>query len=90
MILGGSEAASGLSASQAQKATLKLVQRAIAAFADDPKNGLNNLGWPQFDPATNSWAEIAVDNEPKMTFAKPRRYDRACSNITMGASSIVS
>tara|TARA_R110002003_G_scaffold96_28_gene7649 strand:- start:14790 stop:15803 length:1014 start_codon:yes stop_codon:yes gene_type:complete len=90
MILGGSEDASGLPASQAQKATLKLVQRPIAAFADDPNSGLNKLGWPQFDPVTNSWAEIAVDNEPKMTFAKPGRYDRACSYITMGALSIVS
>ncbi|KAH7088952.1 carboxylesteras-like protein [Paraphoma chrysanthemicola] len=90
MILGGSEDASGLPASQAQKATTKLVQRAVAAFADDPKNGLSRLGWPQFDPVKKSWAQIAVSNEPKVTFAKPDQYDGACSNITLGALPTVS
>ena len=85
MILGGSQDASGLPASQAQNETSRLFQRAVAAFADDPKSGLSKLGWPRFNPKTNSWIEIAVGNKPKATFAKPDKYDKACSTIIMGA-----
>lgn len=87
MILGGSEDASGLPALQPQKDTVKLFQRAVAAFTEDPKNGLSRLGWPQFDPQTKSWIEIAVANKPEVTFARPDKYDAPCSNITLGALS---
>ena len=85
MILGGSQDASGLLASQAQNDTSRLFQRAVAAFADNPKSGLTNFGWPQFNPKTNSWIEIAVGNKPKATFAKPDKYDKPCLTIVMGA-----
>lgn len=84
MILGGSQDASGLPTSQAQKDTTKLFQRAVAAFTDNPKSGLAKLGWPQFDPKANTWIEIAVGNKPKVTFAKPEKYDKLCSTIVMG------
>ena len=90
MILGGSEDASGLPATQAQKETSRLFQRAVAAFAENPKSGLAKLGWPQFDPNKKSWIEIAVDNKPRATFAKPERYDEPCSSVIMGALSTVS
>jgi cholinesterase len=88
MILGGSEDASGLPATQAQKDTSKLFMRAVAAFANDPEKGLTkDLGWPQFDEGKESWIEIAVDNKPRATFARPDKYDKTCPNITMGALS---
>jgi cholinesterase len=89
MLLGSLEDASGLPASQAQRDTSRLFQRAIVAFSDDPKNGLTRLGWPRFDPTTESWAEIAVDNQAQLTFALPSKYDAACPNITMGALSVL-
>ncbi|KAF1947361.1 carboxylesteras-like protein [Clathrospora elynae] len=90
MILGGSQDASGLAASQAQKDTSKLFQRAVAAFAEDPKSGLSQLGWPQFNPETKSWIEIAVGNKPRVTFANPHKYDKTCSTVVMGALSTLS
>jgi carboxylesterase type B len=90
MIFGGSQDVSGLPASQAQKDTSKLFRRAIAAFAEDPREGLTKLGWPQFNPGMESWAEIGLGNKPRITFTKPDRYGRTCSNITMGALSTVS
>ncbi|KAF2844991.1 carboxylesteras-like protein, partial [Plenodomus tracheiphilus IPT5] len=87
MILGASEDASGLPASQVQKEASRLFQRAIAAFSADPKKGLTKYGWPRFNPETTSWIEIAVGNQAKATFVKPDKYDGACSNITMGALS---
>ncbi|KAF2106166.1 carboxylesteras-like protein [Lophiotrema nucula] len=85
MILGISEDVSGLPASQAQKATSRLFQRAVASFVESPESGLTNLGWPQFNPDTESWVEIAVRNKPNATFAKPEKYDAPCSTIIMGA-----
>jgi cholinesterase len=90
MILGGSQDASGLPASEAQNDTSRLFQRAVAAFADNPNSGLTNFGWPQFHPETNSWIEIAVGNMPKATFANPEKYDKPCSTIVMGALSTLS
>jgi hypothetical protein len=46
---------------------------------------LTRLSWPQFDPTTESWAEIAVDNQAQLTFALPSKYDAACPNVTIGA-----
>lgn len=85
MILGGSADASGLPETQVQKDTVRLVQRAVAAFTEDPKEGLTKLGWPVFDLEKKSWGEIAVNNKAKVTFAKPEKYDANCGNITLGA-----
>ena len=89
MILGGSEDASGLPMSQAQKDTSRLFQQAVAAFTNNPRSGLNDLGWPQFNPETNSWIEIAADNKPQATFAIPNKYDKLCTTVVMGALSIL-
>ena len=85
MILSGSEDVSSLPATQAQKETSRLFQRAVAAFAEDPQHGLTEFGWPQFDPQKKSWVEIGVDNEPEVTFAKPEKYDGPCPSIVMGS-----
>lgn len=85
-ILGGSADASGLPETQAQKKTVKLFQKAVAAFAENPKTGLtSSLGWPQFNPTSMSWIEIAVGNQPKASFALPEKYDAPCSTIVMGS-----
>lgn len=90
MIFGGSEAVSGLPESKAQKETVKLVQKAVYEFTNDPSNGLvNNLRWPRFNPTAATWAEIAKDNQPRLTFAKPEKYDETCPSIVMGALSVV-
>ncbi|KAF2708538.1 carboxylesteras-like protein [Pleomassaria siparia CBS 279.74] len=85
MILGISQDVSGLPASRAQNDTWRLFQRAVAAFVDDPESGLTRFGWPQFNPDTESWIEIAVGNKANATFAKPEKYDAPCSTIVMGA-----
>lgn len=89
MILGSSEDASGLPPSQVQKETSHQFQKALAAFAEDPQTGLSKIGWPQFHPSTPSWAEIAKGNQASVEFSLPSTYDEACSNVTMGALSIV-
>jgi cholinesterase len=90
MILGSSEDASGIPATQAQKDTSRLFQRAVAAFVADPVNGLSKIGWPQFDSVQKSWIEIAVGNEPAFTLADPAKYEKSCPWVVMGALAIVS
>lgn len=90
MLLGGSEEASGLPASRAQNETSRIFQRAVAAFSNDPASGLTELGWPRFNPQTESWIEIAKGNEPKVTFAMPEVYDNMCSTVTLGSLSTLS
>jgi hypothetical protein len=85
MILGGSADASGLPETQAQKDTVRLVQRAVAAFIEDPKKGLTKLGWPVFDPKKKSWGEISMENKAKVTFARPEKYDAQCGDVVLGA-----
>lgn len=89
MILGGSEEISGLPETKPQKDTIKLFQRAVAEFTADPQNGLiDKLRWPRFNPTAETWAEISVDNQPRISFAKAEKYDKTCPFITMGALSI--
>ncbi|XP_014550632.1 hypothetical protein COCVIDRAFT_114979 [Bipolaris victoriae FI3] len=89
MILGGSEETSGLPETKPQKDTIKLFQRAVAEFTADPQNGLiDKLRWPRFNPTAETWAEIAVDNQPRISFAKAEKYDKTCPFIIMGALSI--
>ena len=87
MILGSAEDASGLPGSRAQKETVRLMQRAVAAFAENPENGLKKLGWPEFQPGMESWGEIARENEPVVTFARPEKYDGICEDVVLGAFS---
>lgn len=90
MILGGSEDTSGLPQTPAQRNTVKLFQRALAAFVENPKNGLTSIGWPRFDSESKSLVEIAIGNQPRVTFARPEKYDSQCGNITLGALSVIS
>lgn len=87
MILGGSEDASGLPQTKAQRQTVRLFQSALAAFVESPKEGLSRLGWPRFSVGKESLIEIAVGNQPEVIFTKLEKYDKMCANITMGALS---
>jgi cholinesterase len=51
MIVGNSDAVSGLPSNEKERQLTRLVMRAWAAFADDPANGLiKRLGWPRYAP----------------------------------------
>ncbi|WQF78714.1 Putative carboxylesterase, type B, carboxylesterase type B, carboxylesterase type B, active [Colletotrichum destructivum] len=86
MVFGASEDVSGIAASEPQRRTTALVQRAWAAFAGDPVDGLSSVvGWPRFDPGEESLVLLAVENSPEARFVKPEVYDAPCSTVTMGA-----
>ncbi|KAI8203364.1 hypothetical protein K4K49_008427 [Colletotrichum sp. SAR 10_70] len=86
MIFGASGDVSGIPPSDAQRETTRVMQRAWAAFANDPQNGLSEvIGWPKFDPETDSLVLLAQGNDPQPSFVKPDVYGAPCSTVTMGA-----
>jgi cholinesterase len=53
MVFGASADVSGLPNSSDETKMIALVQKAWAAFAEDPTNGLTEvMGWPKYDPAS--------------------------------------
>lgn len=85
MIFGASEDVSGIAPTQDQKELTKIMQHAWFSFSDDPQSGLSRLGWPEFDPNTESLILLGKDTQPRVDFVKPSTYDAPCSTITMGA-----
>ncbi|KAI8301173.1 hypothetical protein K4K61_009069 [Colletotrichum sp. SAR11_59] len=86
MIFGASGDVSGIPPSDAQRETTRVMQRAWAAFANNPHNGLSEvIGWPKFDPETDSLVLLALGNNLQPSFVKPDVYGAPCSTVTMGA-----
>jgi cholinesterase len=85
MIFGASADVSGLPTSAPQRQLTQLMQKAWFAFASDPVNGLQELGWPVFDPNGETLAQLGLNNVPGVNFTSPATYAAACVNITMGA-----
>ncbi|EQB48869.1 carboxylesterase [Colletotrichum gloeosporioides Cg-14] len=72
MIFGASGDVSGIPPSDAQRETTRVMQRAWATFANDPQNGLSEaIGWPKFNPETDSLVLLAQGNNPQPSFVKP-------------------
>lgn len=83
MVFGGSEDVSGLPKNEEQRKMDMVFMEAWAAFAKDPRKGLKKLGWPRYDPSTESLIRLGYNNEGKATFVKPDVYDGVCSNVTI-------
>lgn len=83
-ILGVSELVSGLPKSGEQRKMDMVMMRAWAAFARDARAGLREeLGWPVYDPHTESLIRLGFENKGEATFVSPEVYDRVCFNITV-------
>lgn len=55
------------------------VQSAWVAFARDPAQGLVNLGWPRYNPNTNTLAILgASSNQTGISFTSGESYDFGC------------
>ncbi|PNS17870.1 hypothetical protein CAC42_44 [Sphaceloma murrayae] len=83
MIFGASEDVSGLPEVEEQRRTKALMQRAWAAFADDPVNGLTTLGWPRYNRDSASVIELARNNSGVAHFATPQTFDAVCPSLNL-------
>jgi carboxylesterase type B len=50
MVMGTTERKLGAKNTPDQEELSKNIMTAWAAFSKDPKDGLNKIGWPQYDP----------------------------------------
>ncbi|KAL9121468.1 MAG: hypothetical protein Q9187_001970 [Circinaria calcarea] len=80
MIFGASEDVSGLPESKAEVQMKEVMQRAWAAFADDPERGLERgLGWPEYGTSNGTVVVLGYNNNPKPLFIAPSTFDKQCS-----------
>jgi cholinesterase len=79
MVLGNSEAVSGRPKGVSETKTQSLMQRLWADFARDPVRGLENAGWPHFDPDAESLALLAHRGSPAMELIEPGIYAASCT-----------
>lgn len=85
MIFGASGDVSGIPPVKDQKELTKTMQKAWAAFSDDPWNGLTELGYPVYDEGEETLILFGKDNSPEPELVKPSDYNAPCSTITLGA-----
>lgn len=86
MIFGNTLGVSGLPPSIPEEQTTALMQHAWTVFGEDPASGLHRIGWPEFDPSSDSLIRLAYNNSPVPNFVKPDVYAAPCSTIALGAS----
>ena len=80
MIFGASEDVTGLPLSVEEAQLIRLMQRAVAAFAHDPHSGLEvEMSWPRFNESRKSLILIGVEDEPKARMVFSRAYDAVCN-----------
>ncbi|KAL2140705.1 hypothetical protein VTI28DRAFT_3490 [Corynascus sepedonium] len=91
MVFGASEAVSGLPEEAEQSALVRVVQRAWAAFAEDPWDGLERvMGWPVWEEHEGNGRKFTLivlgeNNEAGVRLLDSGLYEKPCKNITMGA-----
>ncbi|EED17829.1 carboxylesterase, putative [Talaromyces stipitatus ATCC 10500] len=85
MLFGNSAAVSGLPTSEPQRGLTKLMQHSWFAFLDNPRTGLSERGWPEYDPNEKTLVRLGNDNKPEYELLYPSSYDSFCSNTTLGS-----
>jgi carboxylesterase type B len=80
-IIFGTYTQSPLAATPTEIAFSKYIQSVWVGFARDPKQGLIDLGWPEYDPSTASLVELGgPSNRTGATFTDPALLEVLCSN----------
>ncbi|KAK3081682.1 hypothetical protein LTS18_003939 [Coniosporium uncinatum] len=65
----------------AENATSRYMMKAWAAFARSPADGLDDLGWPTYDPQGQTLVRLAFNNEAVASFVDPTVYDAPCPPV---------
>ncbi|KAF6761146.1 carboxylesterase [Ephemerocybe angulata] len=59
------------------------VKNAWSAFAKNPSTGLTGLGWPTYNPSTNTLVQLGgVENPTGLKLGSPALLDATCSHAT--------
>lgn len=71
MIFGTAEDVSGIPNSAAETEVSRYMMKAWASFARDPARGLEEIGWPKYEPGKKTLARLAYDNMTSPSFVDP-------------------
>ena len=72
------DVAGGQPNSAAENRTSAYLMKVWATFAKDPQHGLEELGWPLFDPTGPTLARLGYDNQAEPSFVDPSLYAQYC------------
>jgi hypothetical protein len=92
-VFGSSAAVTGLPDSKEQEKLEALMQKAWAAFGDDPAMGLKTkMGWPRYNSNGTTLIRLGYENSAIPSFVRPDVYDAPCasSNTTAAVSNFTS
>ncbi|KAH8885202.1 carboxylesterase [Thozetella sp. PMI_491] len=78
LVLMGNSQLSGVDATPGETALSEYMRAAYAAFARDPVNGLEDYGWPRYDPETESLVQLGYNNETAASFVLGHEFDGSC------------
>ena len=83
MVLGNSEAVSGVAPNTEEEELTRVMQHAWAAFAADPAHGLAALGWPRYNAEGDSLILLGMNTTSSVNFVAPEMFDEPCGGLNL-------
>lgn len=82
MVVGNAEGVSGIAPSAEEARLTETMQKAWAAFAADPADGLTSvMGWPKYQADADSLILLGYNTTSTVKFVDPMTYDFACQSL---------
>lgn len=83
-IIGNSQNVNGGFPPSSQQLELtQLMQKAWAAFAADPAQGLTEVGWASIKSGSDTLALFGANNTASLELVRPETYDSSCSSLDL-------
>ena len=87
MVFGMSEEVTGLPTTPKQRSMMRYMQKAWYEFCNDPRNGLERMGWPKYGHDNATLVLLGRDRDPSPVLVEPSMYDDACSDVSLAVLS---
>ena len=84
MVVGDTEGVSGIASTAEEVRLTETMQKAWAAFATDPSDGLTSVaGWPKYQPGSETLILLGYNTTSAVKFVDPTIYDSACQDLDL-------
>lgn len=80
-LFGTAKDVTGQPSSAMQENVSRYMQRAWAAFGRNPEKGLEEFGWPRYDPNGETLVALAFDQTSVCKVLQPSIYDEPCPSV---------